>query len=342
MDRAIAHIADLVPLADESRNERLACETLLTLLESANVEVRFGLTLIDRVRTYVVERGGQHLTLRLAVQQSRFLSAAGRIDDERKVIGDALPELGRVGNEAVAEILLGRLAQIEQSAGRGDEEVLRLVQQSVSIRRRTIGAAIQSEQALGRLRVKTGLVPALPSVTAFLQTWRSHFPDLPQLLPRFATAAGVSKVDDLARSLEDQVGAEAALAWLVWTTAILCRQFREAGEPTLALTVAAGTLPMPLVFGDRQLSAILHNECGLNLLVLKHPDRALPQFTKAIDEATAAGDLAELVDDHVNAAHACEAMGRLDDAVQHLRQARQVHRGASGSRDCRSRGAAAR
>jgi tetratricopeptide (TPR) repeat protein len=151
----------------------------------------------------------------------------------------------------------------------------------------------------------------------------THFPDPPQVLARLAPAAGVSQVDELARSLEGQLGNEAALTWLVWSSASLCRQLRDAGEPAVALTVAAGTLPMPLAFGDRQLSAILHNECGLNLLLLKHPDRALEQFTSAIADATAAGDLAELVDDHVNAADACEAIGRLDGAVEHLTRARQ-------------------
>jgi tetratricopeptide (TPR) repeat protein len=245
------------------------------------------------------------------------------MDDERRAISDVLPWLGRVGNEAAAGSLLTRLAEIEQACGGSDDRILQLVERAVAITRRTFGLAPASERALARLRVKAKRVPALPSVHAFLQAWRASFPDLPFVLERLAPAVGVSLAHDLAASLEQQLGPEASLTWLVWSTASLCRQLRDAGESAMALNVAAGTQPMPLTFGDRQMSAILRNECGLNLLALKHPERALEQFTHAIADATAAGDLAELVDDHVNAADACEALGRLDDAVHHLAQARQ-------------------
>jgi tetratricopeptide (TPR) repeat protein len=322
-DDLIRAFDDLWPLLDQGRNERIACETLLALLESVDVEPQFGLDAAERISKYVIERGGYHLAVRLAVQQSRLLSAAGRIDEERSVIGSVLPWLTRVGNEDAAEELLARLVEIEQEAGADGDQILRLAEQAACIMRRTFGTARAIEEALARLRVKTGLVSALPSVADFLRTWQSHFPDLPLLLEQLAPAAGVSQVDDLARSLEEQFGAETAFSWLMWGTAVFCRQLRDAGEYDAALMVATGTRPMPLAFGDRQFSAILHNECGLDLLLLKHPDGALEQFTTAIADATAAGDLTELVDDHVNAADACEAMGRLDDAVEHLRHARQ-------------------
>ena len=316
-------IAELVPVADNTRNERIASETMLALLELAEVDVEDGLALTARVGKYVTERGGRHLAVRLAVQQCRFLSAAGRVDAERRIIGEVLPELWRLSNEAAAEDLLTRLAVIEESAGQGADRVLEIVERALCITRRTFGFEQASEQALARLRLKAGRVSAMPSVSSFLQTWQTHFPDLPELLARLAPAAGASHVDDLARTLEERVGSAVALTWLMWTTAVLCRQLREAGESEVALAMAAGTLPMPPVIGDRQLSAILHNECGLNLLILNHSDRALEQFKSAVADATAAGDLAEVVDDYVNAADACEATGRLDGAVAHLTRARQ-------------------
>src|SRR5438876_8663329 len=112
---------------------------MLALLELAEVDVEDGLALTARVGKYVTERGGRHLAVRLAVQQCRFLSAAGRVDAERRIIGEVLPELWRLSNEAAAEDLLTRLAVIEESAGQGADRVLEIVERALCITRRTFG-----------------------------------------------------------------------------------------------------------------------------------------------------------------------------------------------------------
>ena len=138
VDRAIA---DIAPAAGETRNERIAAETVLALLESTSVDVANGLVATERVGKYVAERGGRHLAVRFAVQRCRFLDAAGRVEDERRVIGEVLPELWRRSNEAAAQDLLTRLAVIEQFSGQAAERVLQIVERAVSVTRRSRRAA---------------------------------------------------------------------------------------------------------------------------------------------------------------------------------------------------------
>ena len=308
--------------ADQAKNRRLSCEIVLEIVESQDIEPQLAIDLLSRVGACVNE-GGHHLKVRLAIQRSRVHRKLKNIDAERTTISDVLPLLDRVGNERAAVELYGRLASLGESTGESKEKILRNLAIAAGICRRTIGVSGEMESWLARLRRELGQAPDFSDYESFVADWSKCVQELPDVLGLLAERARVNEEKDLGRALENRFGSSGRFIWMLWNTAVLCRQLREENQQLSALKIARGCLPIARVLADSQLTAIFHNECGLDLMKLQRPDLALKEFKEAIRAADAAADRVELVDDLLNAAGACEAARRFDLATEFYSRAQQ-------------------
>jgi hypothetical protein len=299
------------PPRHRTENTRLLCELMLEIVEAFEVEPSSLSELTSRLRQYVAD-GGHHLAIRLAVQESRLFRALGQSDEERAAIDRVLPLLSRVGNEAAAVELYGRRAALQDVVGGAPAEALRDLENEIAITRRTLGFSRERESALAHLRVRAGRIAGVPAFAEFVDAWRTHIGEAEQLVAMVAASAQLSSRTDLDEAFAELVGVEGRFPYLLFQTAALCNQWREAGQPDVALAVATASVPMAAVLGDCQIAGILHNECGLDQMKLKQPDAAFQHFTAAMAEAEAAGDLAGLYDDIFNASEAAQASKQFD------------------------------
>ena len=302
--------------ADRARNQRLSSELILNTLESDQVDPERALVWLSRVASYV-DGGGRDLAVRLAVARSRAYEALGRAEDEIDAITAVLAQLGRAGSEQYAVELYHRLAQLQIQSGRGKDEVLRNLESAAHISRRSLGLSPAIEDALAELRGAARFPESWPS---FIARWSESVEDLPEVLQVLAASAGVEGGLDLGAELEARLGSAGRFTWCLWSSAVLCRQLRLDGRVENALELARGCLPVADDLGDSQLTAVFHNESGLNLMRLDRTDEALGEFERAVTASEACEDKVELIDDLFNAAGACERLDRPDQAIELYRR----------------------
>lgn len=310
--------SELLEAADQALNQRLSSELILDAIEAGNSDPKQALALASRVASYV-EAGGSHLAVRLAVLRSRVLETTGNAGDAIETISGILPQLVRVGNEPYAVELFLRLARLQSDTRRPEQEVLHNLESASRINRRsmpltTLFASI--EDALADLRGKLGEGRYPADWQSFTEQWSAHLDDLPEVLDILAGWAGVSDEEDKGEAFAALLGSAGRFIWCLWNTGVLCRQLRLNGQAETALRLARGCLPVTKSLGDLQLTAVLHNECGLDLLRLGRNEEAFGEFEQAITITDASGDKVELIDDLFNAASACEFMGRADNALE--------------------------